>query len=290
MVFKKNNPGCGTTSGCLCKNPYKLTNCDNEGEVIYSRSDLEEYLGKVVTLEESGTGSGTGSGYTICYIVEEATETPPGIEFEEVTVVESFESCEECNPEPCPSGCYRLTLCETGTGSGTGTSGEVFYSNSDLSEYLDRVIYIGEGEREGCWLVECAEDGDCDEPDLSSCSACESGTVPAEFIVEFTGYGAGCTHLNAPLVLVRDGSNLWRYDHATASVFLNFCAVSGIGGGKAFQVRVVGSGGTNEYALQTGWPRNCSEINNLNIPTVGSTSLGGCGLIAGTTCSVTALP
>src|SRR5690554_841531 len=86
---------------------FKLINCEDEEDIIYTRSSLSLHVGRVVRIEEDDSGSGYGK----CYDVEELCKIPNDAAFEPVTVIESFSSCEACVTSECDTGCYKLTSC-----------------------------------------------------------------------------------------------------------------------------------------------------------------------------------
>jgi len=110
---------------CVGPTSYKLTNCDNNFDIIYTTNDLSAYVDKVVELENCG-----------CYLVKQLSIVPPTDQ--DVTVLFDFTTCEECT-----STYYKLTECDTG---------ELIYTTDDLSAYLDSVIKI-ESCPDKCWRV-----------------------------------------------------------------------------------------------------------------------------------------
>lgn len=111
---------------CVGPTSYKLTNCDNKFDIIYTTNDLSAYVDKVVELENCG-----------CYLVKQLSIVPPTDQ--DVTVLFDFTTCEECT-----STYYKLTECDTG---------ELIYTTVDLSAYLTSVIKI-ESCADKCWRVE----------------------------------------------------------------------------------------------------------------------------------------
>jgi hypothetical protein len=63
------------------------------------------------------------------------------IEEAPVVVLQAYESCETCNPDPN----YILTNCDD--------SGTIIYTSSDLSAYVGQVVNVGP-DCPGCWIVE----------------------------------------------------------------------------------------------------------------------------------------
>ncbi len=111
---------------CVGPTSYKLTNCDNSADIIYTTNDLSAYVDQIVELENCG-----------CYIVEQLDIVPPTDI--DVTVLFDWTTCEECS-----STYYKLTEC---------TTGELIYTTNDLSTYLDSIIKF-EGCDDKCWRVE----------------------------------------------------------------------------------------------------------------------------------------
>jgi len=116
-------------SSCeTCSPPpaYKLINCDNASQIIYTYQDLSAYIGKVLSLDCGG-----------CWIVELLTIPPPSTQV--VTVLFEFDTCELCK-----ATYYRLTDC-------AGFKDEVI-TTTDLSAYLGDVIQIKFCD-DTCWTV-----------------------------------------------------------------------------------------------------------------------------------------
>ena len=118
-------------SCALCHpNPnYKLTNCDDLGTIVYTSSDLSDYVGQVIQREPDCPG---------CWIIEEVngdipSDTP-------VVITEAFDDCEACK-----SIYYVLTDCTN--------SSNVAITNTDLSAYLNSIITL-DWCPTTCWRVE----------------------------------------------------------------------------------------------------------------------------------------
>ena len=111
---------------CVGPTSYKLTNCDNSADIIYTTNDLSAYIDQIVELENCG-----------CYIVEQLDIVPPTDI--DVTVLFNWTTCEECS-----STYYKLTEC---------TDGSIIYTTDDLSTYIGSIIKF-EGCDDKCWSIE----------------------------------------------------------------------------------------------------------------------------------------
>jgi hypothetical protein len=109
---------------------YKLTNCDDATDVIYTNSDtVLPYLYGPDSIVRILNRSGC---YTVSELAEgEICDCPIS-----VTVTASFSSCVACTGYRA----YRLTSCETG---------DVIFSVDDLEEYIDKTVQTDCG----CYLV-----------------------------------------------------------------------------------------------------------------------------------------
>jgi hypothetical protein len=107
---------------------YLLTNCDDLGTIIYTSSDLSEFVGEVVNFETDCPG---------CWIVEEYPNPIPS----DVPVIvdQSFLDCEACK-----TTYYVLTDC-------TDTEADIITS-TDLSAYVGQTIIL-EWCPTTCWTV-----------------------------------------------------------------------------------------------------------------------------------------
>lgn len=120
---------------CATCNPdpnYKLVNCDDQGIIVYTSSDLSNYVGQVIQREPDCPG---------CWIVYEfdgliPSDTP-------VTITESFDDCEACK-----TTYYRLTDC-------TDTEADIITS-TDLSDYVGSTIIL-EWCPTTCWTVSVSQ-------------------------------------------------------------------------------------------------------------------------------------
>ena len=111
---------------CVGPTSYKLTNCDNSADIIYTTNDLSVYVDQIVELENCG-----------CYIVEQLDIVPPTDI--DVTILFNWTTCEEC-----VATYYKLTEC---------TDGSIVYTTDDLSTYIGSIIKF-EGCDDKCWSVE----------------------------------------------------------------------------------------------------------------------------------------
>lgn len=109
---------------------YKLTKC-GEPTIIYTNSDLSQYQGQTVTINNP-------SDPTACYLVEQLTENCPEGAIE-VTVTESYTSCETCAPS------YKLYNCK---------DINVTVQTGDLSfqQYLGKTVKLTQYPGD-CWQV-----------------------------------------------------------------------------------------------------------------------------------------
>jgi len=107
---------------------YRLIDCNTDEVILYTSTDLSEYVGKYIKLDGYGDQ---------CFYVE-VTESYTGPVL--VTVQgDPFETCEECT---LPS--YRLADC-------TGIKSDII-TNSDLLDYVGSVIVI-DSCPDTCWEV-----------------------------------------------------------------------------------------------------------------------------------------
>lgn len=109
---------------------YKLINCLNTDVLVYTNTDLTEYIGTYISLAEYPDD---------CWYVEISTLAPPSVT--PVTVVDSFVTCDECTQpyyilEDCNILDPQVSLI-------TGT---------DLSAYVGQIITI-DGCEGICWQV-----------------------------------------------------------------------------------------------------------------------------------------
>ncbi len=107
---------------------YLLTNCDDLGTIIYTSSDLSEFVGQVINAETDCPG---------CWIVEEYPNPIPSDV--PITVQNSFLDCEACK-----TTYYVLTDC-------TDTEADIITS-TDLSDYVGSIIIL-EWCPTTCWTV-----------------------------------------------------------------------------------------------------------------------------------------
>jgi len=109
---------------------FELIDCNSILDPIYSTAQsLSPFaiLGQVVQIQ----------GYDGCWIVNNVVDCDCAID---VVVLQAYDSCQECNPDPN----YKLVNCDD--------SNAIIYTSSDLSEYVDQVVQLG-NDCPGCWIV-----------------------------------------------------------------------------------------------------------------------------------------
>ena len=109
---------------------FELIDCDGILDSIYSTAQsLSPFaiLGQVVQIQ----------GYDNCWIVNNVVDCDCAID---VVVLQAYDSCEECNPDPN----YKLVNCDD--------SNAIIYTSSNLSAYVDQVVQLG-NDCPGCWIV-----------------------------------------------------------------------------------------------------------------------------------------
>lgn len=119
------------TSCAFCNPSYKLINCKDSDAVIYTTTDLSDFISptKIIKVAEYPSE---------CWQV--GNNDKLDVEFEEITVEgEPFESCETCSP-----ALYQLTNCYT--------NGSFIISDSELSSYIDSVVSL-QGVPGACFTV-----------------------------------------------------------------------------------------------------------------------------------------
>jgi hypothetical protein len=120
---------CGT---CNPAPNYVLSNCDDLNTVIYTSTDLSEYVGKVLEISPDCPG---------CWLVEQVNGPIPSDV--PITVITSFTDCEACK-----TTYYRLADClEIQSDIVTFT---------DLSQYVGQVIKL-EWCSDVCWQVSVSQ-------------------------------------------------------------------------------------------------------------------------------------
>jgi len=110
---------------------FELTDCNGLLDPIYTTAQsLSPYatLGQVVIIQ----------GYDNCWEVTDVVLCDCAID---VVVLQAYESCATCNPDPN----YILTNCDD--------SGTIIYTSSDLSAYVGQVVNVAP-DCPGCWIVE----------------------------------------------------------------------------------------------------------------------------------------
>lgn len=121
-------------SSCeTCSPPpaYKLVNCDNSAQIIYTYDDLAVYIGLVVTLQDC----------VGCWKVELIDYVPPSIQT--AVVLTSFTTCYECSLTY-----YELTDC-------TGVKDPI-YTSADLAQYVGSVVQL-QFCPDTCWSVQSTD-------------------------------------------------------------------------------------------------------------------------------------
>jgi hypothetical protein len=110
---------------------YELTDCDGLLDPIYTTAQSlspHATLNQIVKI----------SNYTNCWTVARTVSCDCAID---VVVLEVYDSCIECNPDPN----YKLINCDDVY--------TIAYTSSDLSDYVGQVIQR-EPDCPGCWIVE----------------------------------------------------------------------------------------------------------------------------------------
>ncbi len=170
---------------------YELTDCDGLLDTIYSTAQsLSPFatLGQVVQIQ----------GYTNCWTVTSVVECDCAID---VVVLQAYDTCEECNPNPN----YKLINCDD-----TNT---IVYTSTDLSDYVGQVIQR-EPDCPGCWIIE-----QVDGPIPS-----DTAIIVAEFFDDCeackTKYYqlTDCTNTEAPIITSTDLS-----DYVGGTIILEWC-------------------------------------------------------------------
>lgn len=123
------NTGSCATGECE-EGCYKLTNCNNSSDIIYTQSS------SIVPYVYGSNNVVKINGKTNCYI---ASELDPGEICDcpiDVVVTSAYATCEACEGYKA----YKLTSCETG---------DIKFTNDDLQAYIGKTIEIDCG----CYLV-----------------------------------------------------------------------------------------------------------------------------------------
>ena len=117
---------------CLPITAYRLSNCLNPSNIIYSvQPNLSTHVGKTVQIE-------CGVEESFCWNVTLIDYQPP-VDPQVVDILNSFENCYECSRTY-----YKLTDCEDEL--------DPVYTYFNLSSFLDKVIKINDCPT--CWTVE----------------------------------------------------------------------------------------------------------------------------------------
>ena len=109
---------------------YKLTDCNNESDVIYcaaATNDLQGYVGQYVNIQGFGTK---------CYLVELDTEIQAI--YQDVVVTQAYATCEICTPVTS----YVFTNCDN--------ENVVINTRQDFSQYVGQVVTLQEYPG-NCW-------------------------------------------------------------------------------------------------------------------------------------------
>lgn len=124
---------------CLTPLNYRLESCAvDDNTVIYTSTDLSQYIGRTVNLE----------GYGNCFFVEVFEENVPTTV--QVRVTNDYISCAEC-----PKPRYQLTNCEDPT--------DLIVTTVNLEAQIGSVIKIS-FYPEKCWTVSVTDDNTSDDP------------------------------------------------------------------------------------------------------------------------------
>ena len=110
---------------------YKLTDCNNESDIIYcaaATNDLQGYVGQYVNIQGFGTK---------CYLVELDTEIHNV--YQDVVVTQAYATCEICTPVTS----YVFTNCENDT--------VVINTRQDFSQYVGQTVTLQEYPG-NCWV------------------------------------------------------------------------------------------------------------------------------------------
>lgn len=121
------------TDGVCPDQCYQLRDCNGiEDDIFSTTQSLSPYatLGQVVQIE----------CYDNCWIVTRVTEEDCDCAID-VVVLQAYDTCEECNPDPN----YKLISCDDAC--------TIIYTSKDLSDYVGQVIQR-EPDCPGCWIVE----------------------------------------------------------------------------------------------------------------------------------------
>ena len=119
------------TNGLCPEQCYELVDCEGLLDPIYTTAQsLSPFgtLGQVVQIQ----------GYDACWTISRTVDCDCAID---VVVLQAYDTCEECNPNPN----YKLSNCDD--------LGTIVYTSSDLSQYVGQVIQR-EPDCPGCWIIE----------------------------------------------------------------------------------------------------------------------------------------
>lgn len=148
-----------TFTGCVsCQQTvvtyYELVDCNNPQVIIYTSTDLSEYIGQYITLAEYGD---------VCFYVSIAQGLVPSDI--PVTLTSHYASCEVCSTQK-----YLLQDC-------TDTLPDVI-TITDLSAYVGQIIVL-ETCPDVCWSVEETDlSGNTEVTVINTFNTCEDCTTP----------------------------------------------------------------------------------------------------------------
>lgn len=143
---------------------YELVNCTDESEVIYTSTDLSEYAGQVLKLEDYDND---------CWFVRVINSQIPSDT--PIVITGSFATCQECT-----SNYYLLEDCNTLSAT------EPIVTITDLSQYVGQVITLTTCP-EICWTVSETEYSPeyqsvlIDDNTYTECAECLS-TLPSKCV------------------------------------------------------------------------------------------------------------
>lgn len=141
---------------------YELVNCNNTDITIYTSSDLSEYIGSIITLNEYPDD---------CWYIEVLTTTTPS----DITVTPnlSFNNCEECSAQQ-----YLLQDCNIDDPEPN------IITNTDLSAYVGQVVTLINCP-DKCWIVSEADSIETPQSVhvIANHTSCETCAVPPTPVV-----------------------------------------------------------------------------------------------------------
>jgi len=147
---------------------YELTDCEGLLDPIYTTAQsLSPFatLGQVVII----------NGYDNCWEVTNVVECDCAID---VVVIQDYDDCATCNPDPN----YILTNCDD--------LGTIIYTSSDLSLYVGQVVNVGP-DCPGCWIVDVVD-----------------GPIPSDVAITITDSFDDCEACKTTYYLLEDCANI----------------------------------------------------------------------------------